>query len=134
MRNRGLSEKVPHESGVANSMVYPSVNKLLFFVPIVLLLASCMSAPEIAAPAPTQVVVEAPTVPVTLPPTTAPAPTVPLTVPPTTAPAPTQAPPTATSAPTAAPQPATSFFVYPKSDGSLWRVDGPGHAPINLAD
>jgi WD40 repeat protein len=42
-------------------------------------------------------------------------------------------PPTQAPAPTPAPLPA-SFFIYPKADGSLWRVDGPGQAPINLAD
>jgi dipeptidyl aminopeptidase/acylaminoacyl peptidase len=72
-------------------------------------------------------------VPPTQAPAPTPAPTAPPTAAPTTAPVPTQAQPTATSAPTAAPLPA-SFFVYPKSDGGLWRIDGAGQAPINLAD
>jgi WD40 repeat protein len=38
------------------------------------------------------------------------------------------------SVPTAVPQSAASYFVYPRPDGSLWRVDGPGLTPINLAD
>jgi Tol biopolymer transport system component len=31
-------------------------------------------------------------------------------------------------------QPATGFVVYQRADGSLWRADGDGAAPVNLAD
>jgi Tol biopolymer transport system component len=122
-------------------MAHSLVNKLFFVVSITLLLGSCMSVP--AAPAPTQPAAQAPTpAPTSAPPTQASAPTQALTGPPAPEPtlapapttAPTAAPPTATSAPTAAPQSAASYFVYPRPDGSLWRVDGPGQAPINLAD
>jgi WD40 repeat protein len=84
-------------------------------------------------PAPTQPAAQAPTQPPTSPPPTAvPLPTQAPTQPPTIAP--TQAPPTATPAPTAAPQPAASYLVYPKPDGSLWRIDGPGATTVLLAD
>jgi WD40 repeat protein len=41
-------------------------------------------------------------------------------------------PPSPTAAATPTPQPLASYFVYPKADGSLWRVDGAGAAPIQL--
>jgi WD40 repeat protein len=42
-------------------------------------------------------------------------------------------PPTATVAPTAEPPASASYFVYTKADGSLWRADGPGAAPIQVS-
>src|SRR5262245_3635356 len=116
-------------------MAHAPINKLLFVISIVLFLAGSMNAAEVSAPAPTQPAAEPPTPRPTQAPPPTQAPTEPPTAPPPTqAPSPTQAPPTAIPAPTAAPLFATSYFVYPKADGSLWCVDGPGQAPINLAD
>jgi hypothetical protein len=121
-------------------MLFLRLNKLLFLLAIALLLAGCLSVPAQPAPISTQPAAAAPTQPLPTqpPPTAVPAPTQAPTAPPTLAPtevpAPTAAPPTATAAPTAAAPSAASYFLYPKPDGSLWRVDGPDLPPILLVE
>jgi dipeptidyl aminopeptidase/acylaminoacyl peptidase len=98
------------------------------------LLAGCAGAPSLPATTAPQATTQAAAAP-TAQPTDAPAPTAlaPTSLPPT--PAPTAAPSSspAPQADTSAPASA-GYLVYQRADGSLWRSDGSGQPPINLAD
>ena len=85
---------------------------------------------------PTLAPATAPAAPATLPPATptATVPAAPATLPPpATLPATTTPLPAATLPPATAPPAAAAYLVYVKEDGSLWRSDGPGPAPLRLA-
>jgi WD40 repeat protein len=100
---------------------------------IVLGLAGCAAAPQPATTPLAQLPTAFPSPTIAPPsPTTAPPPPTIAPPSPTTAPpSPTIAPPTAAATPT--PQPLAAYFVYAKADGSLWRVEGAGAAPVQLA-
>jgi WD40 repeat protein len=111
--------------------------RLLALAAVLLAIAGCAGAPQVASPPPTAAPVPAapPTMMLPTRPPASPSATSPAAL----SPSPTTQPQIATAAATASSEAApterlaASYLVYPKSDGSLWRVDGPGQPPIQLA-